>query len=213
MKRPRTTRRRPRRRVRRRMAAPRRSPSAGIVSVKRTMIESFYTLTNAWAGAQWTFRLDKLPDYTEFNALFGEYRIMAVKMMFIPLLDNIEATAQLAATNYITTPRLYGFVDKDGQPPYTSENAVLQHSKLKIIRSPLKPFSIYCPRPGVSEGLQTTASVAYSGVKTGQWISCDSPSVNHYGIVTGGVIPFTGGSKALSYNVIVTYYMQFKGRQ
>lgn len=194
----------------RRIGLTRRMPN---FNVKRTMIESTYTLSNVWAGAQWVFRLDKLPDFSEFNALFTHYRLNAVKMMFVPHADSLDSTTQLNATKYITTPRLYGFVDRDGQPPTASENAILQHSGLKIIRNPLRPFTIYCKAPCVSEGLQTTSSVAYSGLKSRQWISCDSPSVSHYGVVTGGILPFTAGSATLAYNVIVTYYLQFRGTQ
>lgn len=182
-------------------------------NVKRTMIESTYTLTNVWAGAQWQFRLDKLPDFAEFNNMFTHYRINAVKMMFMPHADGLDSTTQINATKYITTPRLYAFVDRDSQPPLSSENAVIQHSGLKIIKNPLAPFTVYCKYPAVSTGIATTASVSYAGLKSKQWISCDSPSVVHNGVVTGGIIPFTAGSASLAYNVVVTYYMQFRGNQ
>lgn len=204
--------RRSRKRFMRRMR-PRRSVSGGIVNIKRTMVEAYYTLSNVWSGSQWQFRLDKLPDFAEFNTIFTQYRINAVKMTFVPLLDSVEATAQLSATSYITVPRLYAFVDKDSQPNLASENAVLQHSKLRIIKNTMKPFSVYCKYPAVSLGAATSSTVAYSSLKSKQWISCDSPSVVHNGVVTGGIIPFTGGSKSLAYSVIVTYYMQFKGTQ
>lgn len=182
-------------------------------NVKRTMVESVFTLSNAWAGAQWIFRLDKLPDFAEFNSIFTHYRINVVKMTFIPHSDSLDSTTQINATKYITTPRLYAFVDRDAQPPTATENQVIQHSDLKIIREPLKPFTLYVKSPAVAEGLQTTASVAYSGVRSSTWISCDSPSVNHYGCVTGGIMPFTAGAASLAYNVICTYYLQFRGNQ
>lgn len=182
-------------------------------NVKRTMVESTFTLSNTWTGAQWVFRLDKLPDFAEFNSLFTHYRINGVRMTFIPHSDSLDSTTQINAVKYITTPRLYTYVDRDAQPPTSSENAVIQHSDLKIIREPLKPFTVYVKNPAVAEGLQTTSSVAYSGVRPATWISCDSPSVNHYGAVTGGILPFTAGAATLAYNVICTYYLQFRGNQ
>lgn len=203
--------RRSRKRVMRKMYRSKRS--GGIVNIKRTMVENYLTLTQTWTGAQWQFKLDKLPDYSEFNTVFTQYRINAVKMTFLPLLDGIDSTDQLNQPKYITMPRLYAFVDRDSQPNLSTENAVLQHSKLKIIRNPLRPFTVYCPAPAVSLGAATSSTVAYSSLKSKQWIFCDSPSVVHNGVVTGGVIPFVGTAGSLAFNVIVTYYMQFKGTQ
>lgn len=198
-------------RVPRRMAM---ASSMPLVNIKRTMVESTFTTTNAWAGAQFVFRLDKLPDYAEFNSVFTQYRINGVKMTFIPLLDSIDANTQIASTvNYVTMPRVYTMVDKDYQPNIASESAFIQHNDLNIIKDPMKAFTVYCSKPAVQQGLQTTASVAYSGLKGGEWISCDSPSVNHFGICIGGVIPFTGGGKGIAYNVLATYYLQFRGNQ
>ena len=185
-----------------------------VVSVKRTMVEPAFSVSSAWSGAQFVFRLDKLPDFSEFNAVFTQYRINGVKMTFIPMLDGVDANTQINSTvNYVTVPRVYTFVDRDSQPNIASENAFIQHSDLNIVKDPMHAFTLYVSRPAVSQGLQTTASVAYSGVKGGEWISCDSPSVSHYGGCVGGVIPFTGGSKAIAYSVICTYYLQFRGNQ
>lgn len=212
-KRKRTT--RPRRVVRRKTTRmPRRMPAAGgIVNIKRTTIETPFSVANAWGGAQWNFRLDKLPDFSEFNTVFTQYRINAVKMLFVPYVDGIDAITQANSTNWLSIPRLYAFVDRDSQPRLSFETDVLQHSKLKIVKNPMAPFTVYCSKPACGLGIATTSSVAYSGVKSGQWIACDSPSVPHYGVVTGGMIPASTAGRTLSYNVICTYYLQFKGTQ
>lgn len=190
------------------------STSMPLVNIKRSMVEATFTTTNAWAGAQYSFRLDKLPDYAEFNTVFTQYRINAVKLTLIPMLDGVDANTQInSVTNYVTIPRVYAMVDKDYQPNIASENAFIQHNDLKIIRDPMKSFTIYCAKPAVQQGLQTTASVAYSGLKSGEWISTDSPSVNHFGICVGGIIPFTAGGHGIAYSVVATYYLQFRGNQ
>lgn len=206
MKRPRSS--RSTRRVRRRpSAAPgRRMPRyRNMVAVKRTCVLGATSFTQTWSGTNWSFKLDALPNYTDFTAGFNAYRILAVKLLFMPVITGIDGEA---GTTVRQVPRAYTAIDRSSNPQYATENGMLQYGNVRVVRSPLRMFSVYIKSPAVWEGVATSASVAYSEPKGRQWISCDTPSIPHYGCVVGGIC--AAGTAGVSYNIVATYYLQFK---
>lgn len=195
------------RRVRRRapMRMTRRVTSRNFVSVKRTYHAGALILGTTWLGQSYNFVLQSLPNYTDFTNAFDAYRILAVKMMFIPTITSIDGEA---GTTTRQVPRLYTAIDKTGNPQTSSENSMLEYGNLRIIKNPLSPFSIYVRHPAVWQGVATASSVAYSEPRGGAWLSCDSVNIPHYGTVIGGI--HASGTTGVSYNILVTYYMQFK---
>lgn len=187
---------------------------ANRVSVKRTVNLATLTLTTAWAGALYTFTLGSLPNSSDFTNMFSAYRINAVRLLFIPLVTNLDGgqvyANQSAGSQWTTVPRLYTAIEKQSTAQYTSESGVQQYQNLRIIKRPLSPFSVYVKAPAVWESVQTTASSAFSQPKIKQWLSCDTPTVQHYGCVIGGILPGSSATGSVQYNVIATYYLQFK---
>ena len=188
---------------------------SNLVSIKRSFVSAPFSVNNSWSGASFNFTLAALPNYTEFTNLFEQYRINAVKLTFIPSADGIDFNQQQsnssAGGNWATIPRLYTAIDKDGNAQVASENAVLQYGNHRIIRSPLRPFSIYVKSPCVQVGTANLVTLVGGAPKSRQWLDCDNYSVQHWGCVVGGIVPYTSAtSPSIGYQVIATYYMQFK---
>lgn len=185
-----------------------------VVSVKRSFVTAPFTVNSSWSGAQFSFTLAALPNYSEFTSLFEQYRINGIKLTFIPSADSLDINQQQqnssTAINWTTIPRLYTAIDRDGNGQYASENAILQYGNHKIIRNPMRPFSIYVKHPCVQVGTANLVTLVGGAPKSKQWLDCDNYSVQHWGCVVGGIVPYQGGTVNMAYQVIATYYLQFK---
>lgn len=208
--RPRKARRTMRKRV------PRSVVTNNLVSIKRRYYVGQWlpTVSAGWNSTNYTFRLSNLPLYTEMTALFEQYKINAVKLTFIPewvgsLDQNNAYISAGSGTTYISTPRLYTLIDKDGDPQINTEDRMLENSMTKIITQPHKAFSIYVKKPCVQFEVGTSLGFSGAAPKPSPWLDCDNNGVNHYGCAIGAQV---GGSitAAMPYRVVATYYMQFK---
>lgn len=207
------------RRTRRAMRRPRMTRSVAVrtnlVNIKRSFVTAPFTVNNSWSGIQLSFTLSALPNYSEFTALFEQYRINGVKLTFVPSADSLDINQQQqnssSAINWTTIPRLYTAIDKDGNGQYASENAILQYGNHRIIRNPMRAFTIYVKHPCVQMGTANLVTIVGGAPKARQWLDCDNYNVQHWGAVVGGIVPYQGGTTVnMAYQVIATYYMQFK---
>lgn len=67
-------------------------PRTVIHQFKRTTTLTPITLGNASVNGALTFKLGDLDDYTEFTTLFDSYRLVAVKVKFVPNFSNANIT-------------------------------------------------------------------------------------------------------------------------
>lgn len=194
-----------------------RAKKDNFVSIKRTVTFTDQQVSNSWSCAGYAFTLAMLPSYTEFTQLFEQYRIMAIKLKFLPCFsqnDQEQSNANSAATApWAVNPRMYVAIDKDGQANTGSESAIQQYGGCRVISEPLKAFSVYIKNPCVQLGTANAITIVGGAAKARQWIDTDNYNVQHYGCAVGGVIPFTSAGYAFRYYVVATYYMQFKGAQ
>lgn len=206
------------RRYRRKPKLVKRMPS-NVLSCVRQYRATPFTLTYSvgYSYTSYMFNLGGLPNYTEFTNLFDAYRILAVKITFIPSVSSNDAGNVLNATNWGYQPTIWTGVDKNGfswtgatYPTINTENAIVQNNNAKIVRNPLKPFSIYIKNPAVELGVVASATLVGGGNRARQWIDTDNYSVNHYGAFIGGLIPNGTANFSVVYNPIIKYYMQFK---
>lgn len=146
-----------------------------------------------------SFQLSDLPSYTEFTALFDQYRIVGVDMHFIPHQNTCPVTsANATTTNILIAP------DYDDA---TAVNlaALLQKAGLKIYNFN-KEFHFFL-KPMI-------AAAAYSGTFTSylsmepQWIDVASPSVVHYGVKT--VMTPCSSTNLSGWRVFLTYHLEFR---
>jgi len=150
------------------------------------------------------FRLDDLPDYTEFTNLFDQYCILGVQVRITPRASN--AVVSGGASN-LGPSVLYAAVDSsDITLPVT----------LQTLREyqTLKEFSITTNtnRNWVLKHSPRIAVAAYAGAFTGYtsppmtWIDLQSPNIQHYGMKLGTPAGVAGGSTT-QYDLDFTYHI------
>jgi len=125
-----------------------------------------------------SFALDQLPAYTEFAALFDQYRVEKIDLVFSTRLDPSNSSA--AAQSWF--PRLFTLVDNDDTSVPSGADELRQSARCQL--AIVKPDS-FVKRSFVP---QTLATVYNSGVSSGYalsnntWLDMAVPSIPHYGM-------------------------------
>jgi len=167
-----------------------------LVTIQRTYAGGTITpsTTIPQAGAL-SFALSSLPDYTEFTALFDQYRIIQASVSFEP--------TSLVSTS---TP-LITVLDYDDAVVPTSLNMLYEYETMQSSTSGTMQKRVLTPK---------LALAAYSGVftsfgvaPTGTWIDSASPSVLYYGVKWYNDAQ-TGNNTSINWDIIVSLTCQFK---
>lgn len=187
--------------------------------VSATRMQTIGTVLTLSASAGWTtypftFQLANLPAYTEFSNLFDQYRVNAVKLTFLPSVDGNDAGNVLNMTNWCYQPRIYTLIDRNGinSGAINTEALLQENTKARLIRNPLKPFSIYIKSPGVELGVGAVAGTSNLNAATAynRWIDTSANTVSHYGAAVGGIVPNGTTNASILYTCVAKYYLQFK---
>ena len=139
------------------------------------------------------FRLDVLPDYTDFTNLFQAYRITKVKLEWRP--EYTELTDAALVSNAVNV-NFNSAVDPTNANSPASVDEVTQYQSCKStgITRPHKRTLV----PSILMGGVTPCNCS---------ISTQSPSERHYAIKYG--IPPTG--VAMTFRCVATYYLECSG--
>lgn len=179
---------------------PKRKYNMPTYRFKRT--NEFFTILSSNAGIQsagFAFQLDDLPSYTEFTALFDQYRIRGVK------LDLFFNQSAADSNNPVGSGLFCHFIDLDDATAPASEAEVCQRGYLKKT-SPFGHHKIFI-RPRTSKALWQGAFTAYGQNNSNQWIDCTYPAVEYY----GWKYLWTQTTVAnLRLMVSATYYLEFR---
>lgn len=150
-----------------------------IVSIKRTYQAADYN-SNASvysAANSYSVALSACPGYTDFTNLFDSYRIVKVRIDFMPNLTGNPANA---------LPGLYNMfhmaVDHTDVSVPSQSGDVLQYDQHRSVQ-PYRPFSITW-KPAPSSAYYNSATLSGYGPVPGAWIDSSSPAVPHYGLKT-----------------------------
>ncbi len=144
-----------------------------------------------------SFALANAQDYTSWINVFDAYRILQVIVEFVPGSVGLTGTSN-------TNGSIYTAIDYDDSTmlPATS---LIQYDTLQVVSSPTFFERRLIPR---------VAQAAYSGAvfngyaqRSNQWISTNSPSVQHYGLKYSQSIT---SSAVTTYAPIVTMIVQFR---
>lgn len=160
------------------------------------------------------FSLDDLSDYTNYTAIFDQWRIVGVQVAFINrknVADQDDAgTAQYAQWALFT-------VDHDDATVPTTMASLQGYASCKqwhFLKTPV--FRMFV-RPTVTNavfaaGAFTGYSIAKGGYQA-PWIDCNNPDVKSYGLKWG--FPSMGGVTENTYScdIICKYYVQFRGQR
>lgn len=143
-----------------------------------------------------TFRLSDVPNSSEFQNLFDQYKIRGIKWKLMVRSSDY--------TSGITAPKVMTVVDKDDGLAPTNMAEILQYQNLKTTTFGKAHTRYFKPNIAYQLGDLTTL-VNMRAIGTG-WCDMANPNVPHYGIK--GII--TPSSAALAFDLMVTYYLSFK---
>jgi len=161
--------------------------------------------TTVGTGGGYYFRLNQLPNYAEFTALFDAYRINKVVMRFIPQYNQINTNTNVGAP--VTVPLMYTVIDYDDVTSPTGGVDLQQYASCKTMAGN-KPFTMVIVPKTATPVYRNNVASAYLQNNPRQWIDCTYPDVEHYGVRF-----FMNPSLVLaqfSYTVEATFYIAFK---
>lgn len=196
-------------------------PRVHTLMTKRQFVADSLTIARDQTAGIWDnliagtdFRLSQVPDYSEFTNLFDQYRILKAKVTFLPSFNAGDALGG-ATTTFFPIPYFTYATDSDNADAPHSQAALMEYGNARTVRLD-KPVTVTIT-PRVAQSVyKAGATNGYAEGKAGQWIDCETPDVQHYGLKW--CIPHTAGSAAspteLAYgwscSVVVTLYMEFK---
>lgn len=181
-----------------------RRPNDQIISVTRRQSAGTWTFSNAtFAGfcPAFTFAINALPSFGEFQALYRYYRIRAVAVTFVPKWTNAEITTGGAI------PTLYIRKGRDNVLATIGGGTYAQSTLNSYMEAPTKRLYMNRPR------------TFYMRVNTH---NDESPEWNNwYSLQNNVAEPYFGfnafqhqpgfGITANGIDIFYKYYMQFKG--
>lgn len=148
------------------------------------------------------FMLQNLPSFTEFTNLFDQYKVLSVRIRFIPF--QTTSISDLNTTNQCLSLIHSSVIDYDDSVLFASSNAGLQEMRQyesfreKNLFRPSGQF-VRKIRPHVSVPVyKSGVSSAYSNVPA-RWIDCNYTDVEHYGFK--GMFQVFAPSSSIAYFV------------
>lgn len=162
------------------------------IKFQRTVEDAFNITTTGIVAniGIFNFSLNDLPGYTDFTSLFDLYKIERIEIEWTPEYTELTDAAPVsnAVNVYFNTA-----VDPAGSTPTTVDD-VLQYRSLHSTGITKQHKRDFIPAY-LMDGIIPVSS----------YISCASPSTNHYGIVYG--IPSTG--VAMTFRSRAKFYLSF----
>jgi len=145
-----------------------------------------------------SFALSSLPSYTEFTALYDQYRIIQAVVRFIP-------TSQVSTSTPLLT-----VLDFDDAATPSAVTDIQQYATLQITES-----GGYCERvlnPHPATAMYSGAFTSFgspSGGPRGPWIDSASPSVLYYGLKYY-LVAQTANNTSINWDSTITLVFQCK---
>lgn len=181
-----------------------------ILTTLNTLSGSTFTGTSA------IFQVSDLSNVSQYIALFAQYKILKVKLMFIPVYNSYPAVGVSGTGTSVAStfgqPQLMVATDEDGaftnsnlasQLAYTSNKVYAGSTGAGFMWSKASPPHFNT----VQIGGATSTATATSGVDRG-WLSLlgsgTGASVDHFGCAIGVHMPIVPNTTAAVYHVITT---------
>lgn len=151
-----------------------------------------------------TFKLDAVPNYTEFTALYDQYCIKGVSLTLMPRYNIAAPTPDGGVSATGQVPQTWSILDYDGSFP-TTEAAMLQYQNLKMQKGTSwhKRYVV----PAVSAEIFNGVTTAYAPKKR-LFLDTANPDVKHYGATV--MVPQVNVDTDCAWDVKIVYYLAFK---
>lgn len=158
--------------------------------------------TAPWSYA-YQFRLMDLPNYTEYTALYDQYRINKIVLKLIP--KYTESTVQAGATtNNAIMQQVHSAIDYDDLSYPTGISQLCEFQTHKMTRGNQVHTRVLVPQCQINVG-----NLGAAAPKAKQWLDCDQPGLSHRGVKVFIPNP-TPANTTVYYDVEMTYYVSFK---
>lgn len=210
-----------RRRVMKRMARPMRSLIPQI-NMKRTFYYDTWSPNSASTNGFWrqlSIRFDQIPNNTELSAVFGQYKLNAVKFAMIPSFSEFDGS-QEQQTSPVITPMAHVWVCYDkyttttpsGVYSVTTLNNFMEQGQIKTVKDSNKLINIYQKSPTYA-GWDASAGT-YTKLKAASWQRTDGGT----GVTHNAAQVFINTSDANLpatnvYQIICTVYLSLKNQR
>jgi hypothetical protein len=157
------------------------------------------TITSSTVGETlfaFNFQLGYLPSYTEFTALYDQYKIDAVDITILP--SSVTSTPADQASGFVVLA-----VDYDDATTPANVDSLLQYGAAEVF--PINSAIRMRLRPRMAVAAYSGAFTSYANTPS-TWIDVASPSVQHYGLKFGSSATTT----SVKWQVFARYHLQMK---
>lgn len=193
------------------------SVRTGFLSLRQKAVSNQVIPAGAYPNGflrEYTFKAADIPQFQQFAGLFDQYRIMAVKMTFLPT-SNTNDTVNQGGT-------FASSIDLDGDLSIVTFNQLLQCANTKT--SPwscaggMTPYKAVYLKPRANNALITEvnaqgqpASFSTQLADPMRWIDiADRGNTIHYGVNIGWNFGNNQLNAPVDVQMITTYYIQFR---
>lgn len=190
--------------------------NAGVHYFKRRYVVANITASTSAGGLQsnaagaLSFNLASLPNATEFTNLFDQYKIMKVKLDFIPFGDTVNLPiSTMSGSTSLVSPGgpLITAIDYDDNTTPGAASDLLQYQNSKVTPVPRRlKMSL---RPKFATEVYRSATTTGYGARSG-WLDTDYANIPHYGVKYYMNAP-SAVSSSFSYQVWAEMVIAVKG--
>ncbi len=142
------------------------------------------------------FQLSYLPSYTEFTALYDQYKIEAIDIGILP--SAVTSTPADPSNGYVVLA-----VDYDDASTPANVDTLLQYGSAEVF--PINSAIRFRLRPRLAKAAYSGAFTSYAN-EAASWIDVGSPSVQHYGLKFG----CSATTTSVKWQVFARYHFQMR---
>lgn len=146
------------------------------------------------------FRLDLLPNYTEFTNLYDQYKILGVAVTFLP--KQTQSVSIGNVNNADASARIFTAIDYNDVNPPATVDELREYQNAKYT-SALRRHTRYIRAPKVQDQGSTY-------IPGNPWIDTTSPGKYYFGLKYGIEPINSSTTTSMNVGLELTYYLAFK---
>lgn len=151
------------------------------------------------------FRLQDLPNYAEFTALFDLYQIRKITICVEPWFNASELTVGLLDSYKAWS----SVIDYDDATAPATENEIMEYAKTKRHNAGKMKYISFKPRISQLAFKTGGGTIGYTEGKKNVWCDCTNPDIEHYGFKA--YFPYLGiGLNRNKYKITAKYTIGLK---
>lgn len=185
---------------------PRMRPSSQKVHYfKRHVDLGLITLSTGGITTQgFSFQLDEVPNYTEFTALYDQYRLCAVSVKFIPMQNQTLNNSAAVGANF--NIRYATVIDYDSSGGFGSFNDAREFTTCKV--KSITQYHTRYIKPRIKSANENDSNTIVASGNRKMWLNTAVSNIPHYGL-RYVFEQFTANFIA-QYKVEAKYYFAFR---